>query len=358
MQRFESALRRNDPSAVIFFAPRGTRAGGFWLPELVREITEAATFVLLIGEHGLGSWQTFEYYEALDRHVKQQDFRMQVVLLDGQPAPGLPFLRQLNWIVAADPASERVVAQLVEGAAVGGAPLGELWRHTAPYRGLGAMTESDADFFFGRERETVEVIAALAAASNRLPILVGGSGVGKSSLAKAGVLAALMRQDWPETGVNAGPWPDALVESRRWCFLKLRPGTEPLRALVEPFLSIWQFDLIDPRRVARLNEWTENLVTGRITLCDLLDATEIRLEEQGQNRPPAFLIYIDQGEELYVRADERQRGRFSEVLAGSLGDPRLRVMMSMRADFFGELQRDEPLYAIHQLINVPPPARK
>jgi hypothetical protein len=30
------------------------------------------------------------------------------------------------------------------------APPGELWRHTAPYRGLNAMTESDADFFFGR----------------------------------------------------------------------------------------------------------------------------------------------------------------------------------------------------------------
>ena len=29
-------------------------------------------------------------------------------------------------------------------------------------------------------------------------------------------------------------------------------------------------------------------------------------------------------------------------------------MMSMRADFFGELQKDEPLYAAHRQINVPP----
>jgi formylglycine-generating enzyme required for sulfatase activity len=29
-------------------------------------------------------------------------------------------------------------------------------------------------------------------------------------------------------------------------------------------------------------------------------------------------------------------------------------MMSMRADFFGDLQKDEPLYAVHRLINVPP----
>jgi conflict system STAND superfamily ATPase len=28
--------------------------------------------------------------------------------------------------------------------------------------------------------------------------------------------------------------------------------------------------------------------------------------------------------------------------------------MSMRSDFFGELQKDEPLYAAHRLISVPP----
>ena len=28
--------------------------------------------------------------------------------------------------------------------------------------------------------------------------------------------------------------------------------------------------------------------------------------------------------------------------------------MSMRSDFFGELQKDEPLYAAHRQINVPP----
>ena len=92
----------------------------------------------------------------------------------------------------------------MEAAAGGGAPPGELWRHTAPYRGLSAMTESDADYFFGRGGETAEVIDALAATPDKLPILLGNSGVGKSSLAQAGVLAALMRQAWPETLEAAG----------------------------------------------------------------------------------------------------------------------------------------------------------
>src|SRR5262249_33331862 len=45
---------------------------------------------------------------------------------------------------------------------------------------------------------------------------------------------------------------------------------------------------------------------------------------------------------------------FSEILSQGLGDPRLRTMMSMRADFLGELQKDEPLYSAYRQINVPP----
>ena len=52
-----------------------------------------------------------EYYEALDRRVKQPDFPVVLVLLEGQPAPGLPFLRQLHWIDTPDPASEKSIAR-------------------------------------------------------------------------------------------------------------------------------------------------------------------------------------------------------------------------------------------------------
>jgi hypothetical protein len=39
------------------------------------------------------------------------------------------------------------------------------------------MEEKDSDYFFGRERETVEVLSLLAAAADRLPVLLGNSGV-------------------------------------------------------------------------------------------------------------------------------------------------------------------------------------
>src|SRR5262249_45710622 len=355
VRSLEAALRRKDADARIFFAPKSLRAGGLWLPELARSIAEATAFVLMVGEKGVGAWQTMEYYEALDRRVKEHDFPVVLVLLEGHAAPGLPFLRQLHWVITADPASEKSLAEIMDATAGSGAPPGEPWRHTAPYRGLHSMTESDADFFFSRSRETAEVIAALAASPDKVPILLGNSGVGKSSLAQAGVLAALMREAWLDTAEAPGPWPRAFDGNRRWGFIKLQPGTDPVRALVAAFLWTWQFDAADPRRAELQASWASKLLDGAVGLRDILDATVAHYrEELQQPAPPAFLIYIDQGEELYVRADEHVRRRFSDILVEGLRGPPLRAVVSIRADFFGDLQRDEALYSAHRQINVPP----
>jgi hypothetical protein len=57
VQAFQESLRRKDPNAQIFFAPKSLRAGGYWLKQLADEIAKATAFVLLIGEKGLGRWQ-------------------------------------------------------------------------------------------------------------------------------------------------------------------------------------------------------------------------------------------------------------------------------------------------------------
>jgi hypothetical protein len=116
-EALEAELRRKDQGAAIFLAPKSLRPGAYGMPVLAKEIAESTGFVLLIGPSGLGPWQTVEYYEALGRRAKEHDFPLVLVLLDGQPAPGLPFLRQLNWIVTGDPGSEKSVAQLMRRAA-------------------------------------------------------------------------------------------------------------------------------------------------------------------------------------------------------------------------------------------------
>jgi WD40 repeat protein len=63
----------------------------------------------------------------------------------------------------------------------------------SPFKGLSAFDDSDLDalFFFGREREREVIVANLLA--SRLTVLYGESGVGKSSVLRAGVLRELRR---------------------------------------------------------------------------------------------------------------------------------------------------------------------
>src|SRR5256885_8853594 len=61
-----------------------------------------------------------------------------------------------------------------------------------PYRGLEPFDENAAAFFFGRERETRLIEASLFAAP--LTLLYGASGVGKSSVLRAGVLPRLRQR--------------------------------------------------------------------------------------------------------------------------------------------------------------------
>ena len=81
-----------------------------------------------------------------------------------------------------------------------------------PYRGLAAFEQADADDFFGRDRATAEMVAVLE--QQPLLLVVGPSGIGKSSAVKAGLLPALAR------GAAAG--------SESWLVAEMVPGRSPL----------------------------------------------------------------------------------------------------------------------------------
>jgi hypothetical protein len=61
-----------------------------------------------------------------------------------------------------------------------------------PYQGLAAFTEYEAEFFYGREKQTRSLLDKLRA-SPRFLAVVGPSGSGKSSVVKAGLVPALRR---------------------------------------------------------------------------------------------------------------------------------------------------------------------
>jgi hypothetical protein len=106
-EALRAGVSRLEPAAQIFFSP-ASLGSGFWLPKLADEIAAADGFVLLIGPKGVGSWQETEYYAAFDRHVCDHRFALVPIFAADAQAPGLAFLRSLNWVEAParqDPAS-------------------------------------------------------------------------------------------------------------------------------------------------------------------------------------------------------------------------------------------------------------
>jgi hypothetical protein len=81
-----------------------------------------------------------------------------------------------------------------------------------PFKGLASFDVADAEFFFGRERLTMEMVARLA--GSRLLGVVGASGSGKSSVLRAGLLAALAKGILP--GSEAGRSPCCAPVSIPW----------------------------------------------------------------------------------------------------------------------------------------------
>ncbi len=67
----------------------------------------------------------------------------------------------------------------------------------------------------------------------------------------------------PKTHGAPNAWPAAFQDSRQWCFLSFKPGTDPLKALVEAFLDTWQFAATDSERVKQQNGWIELLRDGK-----------------------------------------------------------------------------------------------
>jgi len=180
----KSAIETLLPDADVFVDQTNFRHGHLWQPSLFDAIAKAQAFLILVSCRA-GDWQKYEYYEALDRKVKDDAFVLLPVIIADRakgPAANLPGLAQLHWIESTEPTAPDPLAKLVaalQAREVAKPP--EPWRAINPYRGLVALEEQDADFFFGRESETGEIIDKIIAAPGRLIALVGNSGVGKSS---------------------------------------------------------------------------------------------------------------------------------------------------------------------------------
>ncbi|MDP9255491.1 MAG: hypothetical protein M3Q31_02890 [Actinomycetota bacterium] len=189
-------------------------------------------------------------------------------------------------------------------------------RPASPYPGLEAYTEKDAAFFFGRDSEAQIIAANLL--SVRLTLLFGPSGVGKSSVLRASVVASLRKRAAARLDDDDSPGICVVLVSK-WRNDPLVAVASACRAAVLDLLG--RHHLPDPEPGATL--------------------TEV-LEHWGGQAGGRLLVIFDQFEEYFLyHEDERGANTFDDQFPNAIASTQLRAnfLLSLRDDALARLER-------------------
>ncbi|WP_414565349.1 MULTISPECIES: eIF2A-related protein [unclassified Anabaena] len=183
-----------------------------------------------------------------------------------------------------------------------------------PYRGLKAFSEDDAQYFYGRESLTQQLLSQLAHKS--FLGVVGASGSGKSSVVQAGLIAQL------RLGKQ-------LPGSDSWLIINIRPGTSPVEALGVGSREYgtrgdgdWETSPLHPSSSHILEAMLYQGVEGFVYWL--------------RSRPePMVVLVVDQFEELFTLAPSEDRQRFLDLLLGAIkyAADKFKLVLTVRADF-------------------------
>ena len=181
-----------------------------------------------------------------------------------------------------------------------------------PYKGLRPFLEADAGDFFGREAFTDRLLEHMGAPDTpKFIAVVGPSGIGKSSVVRAGLVAALRQGGLPG--------------SETWLVTEMHPGHHPFEELDAALMRV----AVDPP--AGLLGRLESGPRG------LLEVANAIVPADGQ-----LLLIVDQLEETFTLTEsEDERSLLLESLRVAATDPtgRVQIVATLRADFY-----DRPLH--------------
>jgi len=225
--------------------------------------------------------------------------------------------------------------------------------HRPPYRGLKPLEAEDAGIFFGREAPIIEALDRLRglreAAAPRFLVILGASGAGKSSFLRAGLLPRLARDDRH--------------------FLPL-PVIRPDRAVItgETGLVHSVYDALQAQGSRRARaDVKAAIVEGAPALSALLAGIaetacppalpDLAAPDLPAPKPPALVLSIDQGEELFLAegAEEAERCLclLRDLVTATIPD--VIVLVTIRSDSYERLQMAKALEGIKQeTVSLPP----
>ena len=341
----------------VFLDEASIRSGDNWVQKLEDALQSCRVFIVLVGQTRIERWVGAEVQIALARHYARR------APIDDVATAGDGPERILSHNAQVRQALPRILPVLVDGVAPAVLPpflslfQATPWRQTeavpsalldeinkeqqalavafklphdkCPYQGLASFESEHAALFFGRRRETLEALAKLGDQSQKNPDglrgvgglkyirwlqIEGASGAGKSSLVKAGMLPAIESGAlWGRTGFL------------RWHVLgPMAPGRDPVENLAAAYEAVF---VPEEQRRDRTRLAAE--------LRQKSGVFAAKLKDRLTDKETAFLLVVDQFEELYTFAEDSVRRDFEALLVNALQDPECPLFMisTMRWDF-------------------------
>ena len=189
----------------------------------------------------------------------------------------------------------------------------------SPFVGPRPFEKEDSDRFFGRTRETEELLSLIIA--HRAVLVYAQSGAGKSSLLRAGVIPRLEDQQYQ------------VLRSAR--VHGLLPNDVP----PESVQNIFVYHV--------LQYWAATLPNGqsikdhaKTTLSEFLKPL-VAAPAADEDSPPPLVVILDQFEEFFTTNQHRwqERRPFFNQLAQALNDlPTMKVVFVMREEYIAQLE--------------------
>jgi formylglycine-generating enzyme required for sulfatase activity len=185
-----------------------------------------------------------------------------------------------------------------------------------PYPGLSAFGEDDAGIFFGREADILSALTDIRQVRRRhtprLIVIDAASGAGKSSFLRAGL--------WPRLKRDADFAPLAILRPAQGIIT----GPDGVGRRLAPYFS--RFGRPKPAGDIRAALTVADPTAGAKALSELLaEATRLALAAQfaagPDSTPPAAILAIDQGEELFSADNDVESRQFLALLAAVLKNP-------------------------------------
>jgi tetratricopeptide (TPR) repeat protein len=205
----------------------------------------------------------------------------------------------------------------------------------APYVGLGSFETQDAGIFFGREEQTIDALEALRglakASAPRLFVVLGASGVGKSSFLRAGL--------WPRLDRDNGHFLPLPI---------IRPGRAAISGPEGLLAALAGVDE-KTKSEAGAAQIREALARDPNELRPLLrDIVARAAPAPAGAKPPMLVVAIDRADELFRAEGARESSSVLELLGALTAgdDPAVLVALAIRSESYDALARANPLRGV------------